>query len=57
MSGLRSVAAGQPVPGVVQGTARADGQVVFVFPGQGAQWVGMAQDLLESCPVFAESMG
>ncbi|MDF3294248.1 SDR family NAD(P)-dependent oxidoreductase [Streptomyces sp. RB6PN23] len=57
MSGLRSVAAGQPVPGVVQGAARAGGQVVFVFPGQGAQWVGMAQGLLESSPVFADSMG
>ncbi|WP_158716570.1 acyltransferase domain-containing protein, partial [Streptomyces sp. NRRL S-1314] len=27
---------------------------VFVFPGQGAQWAGMAVELLESSPVFAE---
>ncbi|MEG3632146.1 acyltransferase domain-containing protein, partial [Streptomyces poriticola] len=25
----------------------------FVFPGQGAQWAGMAVDLLDSSPVFA----
>uniref|UniRef100_UPI00056D88E9 acyltransferase domain-containing protein n=1 Tax=Streptomyces sp. NRRL B-1347 TaxID=1476877 RepID=UPI00056D88E9 len=30
---------------------------VFVFPGQGAQWAGMAVGLLESSPVFAEAMG
>ncbi|MDF3294450.1 ketoacyl-synthetase C-terminal extension domain-containing protein, partial [Streptomyces silvisoli] len=57
MAGLRAVAAGESAAGVVQGAARAGGQVVFVFPGQGAQWVGMAQGLLESSPVFADSMG
>ncbi|MFB6876419.1 acyltransferase domain-containing protein [Streptomyces sp. NPDC056323] len=30
--------------------------MVFVFPGQGAQWVGMAVQLMAECPVFAESM-
>ncbi|WP_309142889.1 SDR family NAD(P)-dependent oxidoreductase [Streptomyces javensis] len=29
---------------------------VLVFPGQGAQWVGMAVELLASSPVFAERM-
>ncbi|MFJ5034114.1 type I polyketide synthase [Streptomyces sp. NPDC088560] len=29
------------------------GSPVFVFPGQGAQWVGMAVELLDSSPVFA----
>ena len=34
----------------------AGGAVVFVFPGQGSQWVGMAVELLDSSPVFAERM-
>ncbi len=37
---------------MVQGLA-GNGRVVFVFPGQGAQWAGMAAGLLDSSPVFA----
>ncbi|VVJ20834.1 Modular polyketide synthase [Amycolatopsis camponoti] len=36
----------------VTGTAGAAGETVFVFPGQGAQWAGMAVELLDE-PVFA----
>jgi acyl transferase domain-containing protein/NADP-dependent 3-hydroxy acid dehydrogenase YdfG/acyl carrier protein len=36
--------------------ADVTGRTVFVFPGQGTQWVGMGASLLETCPVFAESM-
>ncbi|MBU3870788.1 SDR family NAD(P)-dependent oxidoreductase, partial [Streptomyces sp. 4503] len=39
------------------GEARTHSGVVFVFPGQGSQWVGMALELLESSPVFARRMG
>jgi acyl transferase domain-containing protein len=31
-------------------------RLVFVFPGQGAQWVGMGRGLLESSPVFAGAL-
>ncbi|WP_190153299.1 type I polyketide synthase, partial [Streptomyces humidus] len=32
------------------------GGTVFVFPGQGAQWIGMGVELLDSAPVFAHSI-
>ncbi|MEU1056978.1 SDR family NAD(P)-dependent oxidoreductase, partial [Streptomyces sp. NPDC005876] len=51
---LASLAAGQPSPQVVTGTAPAQsGKTVFVFPGQGSQWVGMGVELMRSSPVFA----
>lgn len=31
-------------------------QVVFVFTGQGAQWVGMAKQLLENFPGFQDDI-
>ncbi|MGW3407471.1 acyltransferase domain-containing protein, partial [Streptomyces zhihengii] len=34
----------------------AGGGVVFVFPGQGSQWLGMARELWESSPVFRERL-
>ncbi|MEV6874187.1 type I polyketide synthase [Amycolatopsis sp. NPDC051128] len=54
--GLAALAAGEPDPAVVEGTPSATGGVVFVFPGQGAQWAGMGQELLETEPVFAARM-
>ncbi len=51
---LAALATGAPLPdGVVTGTARRR-RCVFVFPGQGAQWQGMAAGLMDASPVFAE---
>ncbi|RPF25307.1 acyl transferase domain-containing protein [Streptomyces sp. Ag109_G2-6] len=49
---LTALAEGRDVPGVVRGRATAS-DAVFVFPGQGSQWAGMAAGLLGSSPVFA----
>ncbi|WP_215451754.1 type I polyketide synthase [Streptomyces sp. ATCC 21386] len=54
LTGLAALAAGENHSAVVQGTAATPGRTVFVFPGQGSQWVGMAVGLLDSAPVFAE---
>ncbi|MFF5587887.1 type I polyketide synthase [Streptomyces hygroscopicus] len=56
LAGLEAVAEKSAHPDVVVGESAAPGRSVFVFPGQGAQWVGMAVGLLESSPVFAEAM-
>ncbi|MFL5912380.1 MAG: SDR family NAD(P)-dependent oxidoreductase, partial [Gaiellaceae bacterium] len=53
LSGLAAVAEDE---GVVMGETHGATAAVFVFPGQGAQWEGMALELLEQAPVFADSM-
>ncbi|MFD5320723.1 type I polyketide synthase [Streptomyces sp. NPDC127098] len=54
LDALRDLAADRPRPGVVTGRAKPGGRTVFVFPGQGSQWAGMAAELLDESPVFAE---
>ncbi|WP_262706234.1 MULTISPECIES: type I polyketide synthase, partial [Streptomyces] len=56
LAGLEAVAGGEVAGGDVVGRADAQGRVVLVFPGQGAQWVGMGAELLESSVVFAECL-
>ncbi|WP_431775394.1 tacrolimus type I polyketide synthase FkbC [Streptomyces cucumeris] len=40
----------------VAGVAIEGRRTVFVFPGQGAQWAGMGEELMLSSPVFAARM-
>jgi acyl transferase domain-containing protein len=53
VAGLTALADGQEAASVVTAAAGPPGRTVFVFPGQGAQWVGMATELAEASPVFA----
>jgi polyketide synthase 7 len=55
-SGLAAIAANTPAPNVVTARAAGIGGTVFVFPGQGSQWTGMAIELLDSAPAFADQM-
>ena len=58
LDGLGALAEGRSAGGVVRGGVGGGvGGVVFVFPGQGSQWVGMAGELLDCSPVFAERIG
>ncbi|WP_157632348.1 type I polyketide synthase, partial [Salinispora pacifica] len=53
VAAARTFAEGGIAPGVLHGGSG----IVFVFPGQGSQWLGMAVELLDSSPVFAERLG
>ncbi|MFC0541239.1 acyltransferase domain-containing protein [Kutzneria chonburiensis] len=53
---LQALATGEPHPALVTGEATRDTDPVFVFPGQGAQWVGMAVDLLRENETFAHEL-
>ena len=55
LAALDALATGQPATGLVTGTA-ADLRPVLIFPGQGSQWPGMAQDL-GHIPAFARHPG
>ncbi|MEU8272191.1 SDR family NAD(P)-dependent oxidoreductase [Sphaerisporangium sp. NPDC049002] len=52
VAGLAALADGAPHATVVRGVAGSDVRPVFVFPGQGSQWAGMAVDLLDHSEVF-----
>jgi len=53
MAALSALVSGEPSAGVITGAAGTAAPVVFVFPGQGGQWVGMGRELAASSPVFA----
>ncbi|MFF1699330.1 type I polyketide synthase [Streptomyces sp. NPDC058257] len=57
LAGLGLVAAGGGSERAVRGTATDQaGPVVFVFPGQGSQWLGMGRQLYAESEVFARSI-
>ncbi|MFC9897064.1 type I polyketide synthase [Nocardia sp. NPDC127579] len=57
-AGLTAVAEGRAAEHVVLTGGPAGGHgTVFVFPGQGSQWIGMATELLDTAPVFAAHIG
>ncbi|KOV94443.1 modular polyketide synthase [Streptomyces sp. NRRL B-1140] len=57
LAGLGTLAAGGDPARAVRGTtAGRTGPVVFVFPGQGSQWLGMGRRLYAESDVFARSV-
>jgi acyl transferase domain-containing protein len=55
VAGLTELASGDPGAGLVVGRAQGAGKTVFVFPGQGSQWLGMGAALYERFPLFANT--
>ncbi|MFC4030549.1 type I polyketide synthase, partial [Streptomyces polygonati] len=49
---LTALAEGREAPDLVSGVVGGSGRTVFVFPGQGAQWVGMGRELYGESEVF-----
>ncbi|MEU9704085.1 type I polyketide synthase [Streptomyces sp. NPDC047981] len=56
LAGLTGLAEGETRGASVTGVSQERGRTVFVFPGQGSQWAGMAVELLDTAPVFAERL-
>ncbi|MFZ1154304.1 MAG: type I polyketide synthase, partial [Solirubrobacteraceae bacterium] len=58
LAGARALADDASHPGITRAVTPSAGAsgVVFVFPGQGSQWAGMALELLERSAVFARRL-
>ncbi len=56
LAGLGALARGEDAAGLVTGRAYAPGKLVWVFPGQGSQRVGMGLGLYDRYPSFARAL-
>nr|WP_219729339.1 type I polyketide synthase [Streptomyces noursei] len=56
LNSLAALAEGRSAPGLVEGVATEPSKPVFIFPGQGAQWIGMAAELYRDAPVFRDKL-
>jgi polyketide synthase 12 len=56
VNALASLREGAESAAVVRGVAGKLGDSVFMFPGQGSQWRGLARQLYDDFPVFARSL-
>ncbi|MBB3600697.1 acyl transferase domain-containing protein [Mycolicibacterium sp. BK556] len=53
---LGALADDLPAPGLVRGDSVDTPKTAWLFPGQGSQYAGMARELFDTEPVFAETM-
>lgn len=53
---LGALADDRPAPGLVRGTSADKPKTAWLFPGQGSQFAGMAKELFETEPAFAETV-
>lgn len=53
---LAALADELPAKGLVRGHSAAPPKTAWLFPGQGSQYAGMARELFETEPVFAETL-
>ncbi|MEB4211545.1 type I polyketide synthase [Mycobacterium sp. 94-17] len=53
---LGALADGRPAPGLVRAESADTPKTAWLFPGQGSQFPGMARELFDTQPVFAETL-